>query len=284
MQIQLSPITDTDLRRVADFLHRDMEPTVAGERWEAAIRIPWRVDAPNHGFMLLEGEEVVGVYLAYYSVQEVDGRRESFCNLGTWCVALQHRMHSLRLLRALLAQDGFHFTDFSPSEDVVALDAKLGFERLDGAAALVPSLPLPRLVGRVKISSDPARIEALLEGRDLTIYRDHAAAAGARHVAIEAGDRYCYVVLRKSRWKRLPVATLLYASDPGLLREQAGPLARHLFAHHRVIAYVGEDGVVGSPPRLSLRLRRHQPRMFRGQRLRQADIGYLYSELVCLSW
>ena len=57
----------------------------------------------------------------------IDGRVERFCNLGAWCVLPEHRFHALRLLKALLAQDGYHFTDLSPSGNVVGLNERLGF-------------------------------------------------------------------------------------------------------------------------------------------------------------
>ena len=40
-------------------------------------------------------------------------------------------------------QDGYHFTDLSPSGNVVALNRRLGFTQLDTATALVPNLPWP---------------------------------------------------------------------------------------------------------------------------------------------
>lgn len=280
----MQPIANSDLRCVAEFLHLNHAGEISADRWLEGLEAPWAPEGPNRGFMLVTEEGVVGVHLAYYSVQEIRGRRERFCNLGTWCVLVEHRTHSLRLLRALLAQDEFTFTDLTPSPDVAALDRRLGFQPLDTAAALVPCLPLPHLRRRAGITSDRARIERKLAGRDLSIYRDHTGAAGAVHIVIEVDGGYCYVVARRGRWRKLPVATVLYASDRGLLREQAGLFARHLLVRHRVVAYLAEQRVTGAAPTLSARLHRHQPRFFRSERLRGDDIGYLYSELACLSW
>ena len=79
--------------------------------------------------MLLDADgAIVGAHLAFYSEREIDGRAERFCNLGAFCVREEHRFHSLRLLKALLAQDGYHFTDLSPSGNVVELNRRLKFE------------------------------------------------------------------------------------------------------------------------------------------------------------
>jgi hypothetical protein len=278
--VELRPITDADVRRAAEFLHANLNSRVAAADWAASVDVPWEVDRPNAGFMLLDGDRVVGAHLALYSERDVAGARERFCNLGAWCVLPEYRFHSLRLLKALLAQDGYHFTDLSPSPAVAALNARLGFRFLDTRTALVPNVPGP---GR--ISSDPALIERTLSGRELELYRDHKAAPVARHLLLLRGGEWCYVVFRKDRRKRLPLfASILYVSNPELFRALARPLARHLLLRHGALAMLVEDHVVEHHPRLSFQLRRPRPRMFRSNHLAPEQIDYLYSELVCMRW
>ena len=248
--------------------------------------MPWRVDAPNAGFMLLDADgAIVGAHLAFYSEREIDGRRERFCNLGAFCVREEHRFHSLRLLKALLAQDGYTFTDLSPSGNVVELNRRLKFRPLDTAAALVPNLPWPSRPRRDVITSDPAVIERTLTGEQLALYHDHKDAAAGRHIVLIRGGEWCYVIVRKDRRKGVPVfASVLHASDPELLRRMARPFARHLLLRHGALATLAEERVVGRPPRLSVALRSPRQKMFRSRDLEPAQIDYLYSELVCVSW
>jgi hypothetical protein len=246
--------------------------------------VPWEAERPNAGFMLLAGEEIVGANLAFYSERTIDGRRERFCNLGAWCVLEGHRLHALKPLKALLAQEGYHFTDLSPSGSVVAVNERLGFRFVETDTLVVPNLPWPTR-RRCTISSDPATIEATLEGSDLQLYRDHAAAPAARHLVLIRGDRSCYVVFRKDRRKGLPLfASLLYVSDPALLHELRGPLVRHLLLRHGALATLAEERALPRVPRLSLRLGRHRPKMLRSSSIEPDRIDYLYSELVCVPW
>jgi hypothetical protein len=232
--------------------------------------------------MLLDGAAVVGAHLAFYSERTVDGRPERFCNLGAWCVLPDHRFHALRLLKALLAQDGYHFTDLSPSGSVVGLNERLGFRFLDTTTTVVPNLPWP---GRGRISCDPALIERTLTGAELQLYRDHARAAAARHVLLMRGGEWCYVIFRKDRRKGLPLfASILHVSNPELFRAMARPLARHLLLRHGAAATLIERAVVEHRPRLSLTVESPRRKMFRSPSLEPAQIDYLYSELVCLSW
>ena len=230
MAVRVTPITGADVNAVAGFLHAELNQRVPAAAWARAVDVPWRLksggDPPNHGFMLVtETGEVVGAYLAFYSERIIDGQVERFCNLGAWCVREEHRFHSLRLLKALLAQDGYHFTDLSPSGNVVPINSRLKFEFLDTSTALVPNLPWPGLPGRV--TSNPAVIERTLRGRDLEIYDDHRNCAAARHMVLRAGGEYCYVVFRKDRRKGLPLfASVLYVSDTVVFRKAARAFAR----------------------------------------------------------
>jgi hypothetical protein len=283
--VRVAPITGGDARRVAEFLHAHLNARVSVEHWADAVAVPWSVDAPNSGFMLLDEDEVVGVQLAFYSERVIDGNGERFCNLGAWCVLPAYRFQGLRLLKAVLGQQGYHFTDLSPSGNVVGINERLDFRFLDTTTALVPNLPWPTWPRRDVISSDPAVIERTLTGHDLELYRDHAAAAAARHLVLIRGDESCYVVFRKDRRKGLPLfASVLYVSNPPLFRAMAKPLARHLLIHHGALATLAEERIVGYRPRLSLLLRSPRRKMFRSPSLAPAQVDDLYSELVCVAW
>ncbi len=280
----LAPIAADDLAAVGAFLHTHLDRALSPSQWAAAVRVPWAADAPDHGYRLSVGDRVVGVLLAFYSTRSVDGRTARVCNLGAWCVEEPYRAQGLLLLRALLARRDLTFTDLSPSGAVVGLDERLGFRRVDTPTTLVPALPWRRR--GVRVSSDPAHLERTLRGRDRTIYADHRDAAAARHVVVTRGDRTCYLVLRRDARKGVRCfGTVLYASDPDLLRATLRPVAAHLLAHHGVAALLVEDRFVGGRrPRGGLVVRRLQrPRMVRGT----ADLAgtdYLYSELTCVAW
>ncbi|HEX6869739.1 MAG TPA: hypothetical protein VF163_01465 [Micromonosporaceae bacterium] len=281
----LAPITDADVGAVAQFLHTDLNPRVSAAAWARAMTVPWHVAAPNHGFFLAEGGDVVGAYLAFYSERSIDGRTVPFCNLAAWCVRPAYRFHSIKLLKALLAQPGYHFTDLSPSGNVLGLNTRLGFQFLDTTTALVPNLPWPSWPGTPRMSTEPAEFERVLTGRSRQVYADHAGTAAANHVLLRRGEQWCYVVFRKDRRKNLPLfASLLYVSDADLLRRWWRPFARHLLLRHGVAATLAELRIVTHRPRPSLLLRSPRRKMFKSPDLRPDQIDYLYSELACVAW
>lgn len=285
MTVELTPIMDEDVALVAEFLHANLNARVPAAAWSRAMAVPWKVEGPNHGFMLRDGQRVVGAYLAFYSERAVADQVEQFCNLGAWCVLPDFRFHSIRLLKALLAQDGYHFTDLSPSGSVVPLNAKLKFRSLDTSTALVPNLPWPTVPRRTRISAEPEVIGSTLAGPELELYRDHARAAAARHLVLIRGRESCYVMFRKVRRKDLPVfAAILHVGNPELFRRAIGPLTRHLLVHHRALATLAELRIVGSRPRRSVMLPATRPKMYRSLSLEPTQIDDLYSELACVPW
>jgi hypothetical protein len=286
MTLELAPITTANATAVADFLHANFYTRVPASTWLRTMTVPWKVDAPNLGFLIRNGDAIVGVHLAFYSERLVDGRPEGFCNLGAWCVLPEFRFQGFLLLRALLAQDGYHFTDLSPSGNVVPLNKRLKFQMLDTSTAVIPNLPWPNLsLRRLRISADPEEIERVLTGPELDLYHDHEQAAAVHHLVLRCSDQNCYVMFRKVTRKRLPVfASILHVSDTELFHQAVVPLARYLLFRYRVVATFAELRIVGRRPRPSLMLSAPRPKMYRSSTLDPGQIDDLYSELVCVPW
>ena len=279
------PITDEDLQAVAGFLHDRLNPRVTRASWGALLTPPWAVTAPNHGYQLCAGGRIVGAYVAVYSEREVDGEQRRFCNLAAFCVLEDHRADGLRLIRAILAQRGYEFTDFSPSGNVVALNRRLGFTALDTATRLAPNLPrLPRR--GLTVSEDPLRVASVLTGPDARVYRDHRNAPAARHIVVTAAGEYAYLVVRKDRRKRLPVfVSPLYVGGSRELLSSAWPqVGSHLLLRHGALATLGERRVLGFVPALGIDLGTPRAKMLRSLTVPVTSVDYLYSELALLEW
>jgi hypothetical protein len=255
MTVELTPITDADVAAVADFLRANLNDRVP---WALSCSaVPWKVEAPNHGFMLRDGQRVVGTLLALYSERLVAGRVERFCNLGSWCVLPGYRSRSISLLNALLAQEGYHFTILSPDEGPQEILAWLRFRFLDTSAALIPNLPWPTLPGRTGISADPDVIERTLAGTELELYHDHAQALAAHHLVLIRGQDSCYVMYREFRHKGAPVfAIILHVSNPDLFHHALVevPADPSSAASPSAGGDPGELRIIARQPRLSFKL------------------------------
>lgn len=284
MGVRLAPITSVEMPEVARFLHAHLNRRIPPSRWSAAVAVPWDVEQPNHGFLLRDGDDVVGAYLAYYSRRSINGRDEEFCNLGAWCVAEGQRQHGARLLMRLLGQDGYHFTDFSPSGNVIPLNRRLKFVDLDTTTTLLTNWPAPHR-GAAKVTSCAETLAATLTGEDLRLYEDHRRAAGAHHLLVSSAREHCYVIFRRESRKNVRAfGSILHVSNPELFRAASRQVASHLLTRHGVPATLVEHRVAGGPLRHGTRMRRSRPKMYRSKTLPPHEIDYLYSELTCLAW
>lgn len=285
MGVRLAPITSSDVPAVARFLTTHLNKRVSPDRWRAALSVPWHVEQPNHGFFLRDDDAVVGAYLAYYSQQRVNGRPEKFCNLGAWCVLDGYRHQGTRLFTHLLAQEGYHFTDFSPSGNVVELNRRLKFVDLDTTTDLIANAPLPTRRGATRVTSDPDVLVELLFSDELELYRDHRQAAAAKHLVVSTPREHCYVMFRRDTRKRVRAfGSILHVSNAELFRAAAGQVGGHLMTRHGIPATLVERRVAGGPVRRSMALGRSRPKMFRSKSLAPDQVTYLYSELTCLAW
>jgi len=279
------PILRGDMPAVGAFLHAHLNPRISAEAWAAAPVVPWQVSAPNHGFLLADGDKIVGAYLAFYSTRSIDGAEEQFCNLGAWCVRDEYRQHSIRLLMAIFGQKGYTLTDLSPSGAVIPLNERLGFQHLDTQMALVPAIPVPIRPRGIRVSADRAKIERALAGTELQLYSDHAHAAASCHLLLTRGHETCYVIYRRERRKRLPIfASILYVSNPDLFRSASLDVARYLLFRHGILAVLAELRTVIFRPRCSVMLSSSKKKMFKSDRLEASQIDDLYSELTCVAW
>jgi hypothetical protein len=285
IDLRLAPIEVADVPRVGRFLHAELNARVSADAWAQAMLAGRNDESPNLGFMLIDRARIVGACLAFYSDRTIAGRTERFCNLGAWCVTMEHRAQGLRLVRAVLSQPDFHFTDFSPSGNVVALNERLGFRHLDTTTALIPNINVQRSRAPVRIISDHEKIAAALSGNEKRLFRDHQHAAAARHLVIQVGPDSCYVIVRKDRRKGLPVfASIIFVSDPDVLRRSGGALFRHLLVRQGAVATLAELGVSRWRPPFSRLLSEPRPKMFKSPTLDPESIDYLYSELTWVAW
>jgi hypothetical protein len=282
--VEVKPISDADMWTVAQFLEREMSSGVSAAAWHRAMTPSWHVAQPNHGYLLRTNGNVVGAYLALYSERVMDGHLQRICNLGAWCVAKEHRASGLLLLRSLLRQRGYTFTDLSPSGNAVPLNTRLGFTLLDTTTALVPNLPWPVRSRGMRVVDSRSEIDVLLSESDLRIYRDHAAAAAAHHLVLCDGERTCYVIFRRERRKRLPLfASVLHVGNPDAFRVCAPLFYRHLLLRHGIPATLVEVRVVGHRPPIGVLLS-GRPKMYLSESLGPDHVDYLYSELTCVAW
>ena len=215
--ITVRPITPADVARGRRVPARATSTSASpADAWARALDVPWEVEQPNAGFMLLDGD---------------DGRRRPPRVL----LRAHHRRPDRALLqpRRLVRAARPPLPRAAPAEGAARpgrlplhrpLAQRQRRRRSTSSSASssstrrprsCPNLPWPSRPGRDTISSDPALLERTLTGAELRALPRPRGRRGGPPPAAQRGDEHwCYVVFRKDRRKGLP----LFASI--LLRER----------------------------------------------------------------
>lgn len=278
-QPTIEPITAESLPEFAAFLHANLKASRSPEAWIEGLSKSWGMSAPNHGFMLRDEGKIVGGIGAYYAERSINGQSQRVCNITSWCVLDAYRKQSMRLAIALIGQKDYHFTDFSPTKVVGGVLQFLKFRPLDERQAVIINLPWPALGSELLIQ--PTDMENVLLGDALRIYRDHKAFPWLRHVLVGTREKWCHVIYKRTRFKWLPSAHVLYLSNPAVFEQHYFRLARHFLACGLASTHVDYRFLSRRPWPSAVRSG-FNAKVYLSPTLSDKDIDYLYSETMAL--
>lgn len=278
----VKPILAEDIDAVGHFLNEHLNPRISAQAWGASLRQPWLSEPPNHGMQLVTPEgERVGVLLALYSEQLVDGRVERFCNPHSWCVLDKYRHASIGLVLAIVRQRGWQFTMFTPNPKVAQVFQGLKFTVLDPSLLYFPNLPgIARSAGSF-VEARPERIGSCLGGAARQEYETHKHLPWLRFVAFGTEQDAVLAIYKPGRWKKMPCAMLSHVSDASLAVHHGSLLRRHLLAQGFLVSRIEARFLTAAPP-LALRTQRGQPKLALVKGLSGAQVRDVYSELMAL--
>lgn len=285
------PATPDMFETVYPLLLEFASRTMTRDDWRRMLfDLPWPVDEPHRGYVLLDGEEAVGFLGTIFSTRVVGGVTRRFCNLSSWIVKEGYRAESLQLVLPVLALKHHTIVNLSASPGAHEIFRGLGFRTLDDHQLLVPPLARPGELLRapaIRVVTRPEAIRDALEGPARAIV-DHMSGTLAAQALIRDGRRACHVIATRSPWKgKRCLAHLQYASDWAFVLEH--PTACW-WAFFRTLGAMGLriDGRrdQGRGPRLAVSRRLALPTQYR-----PADPGVtpdlvdgLYTEAVGQRW
>ena len=116
------------------------EPRPSREEFQQLFIPHWGSDESYVGFILEENGEAVGYLGTLFSLRDINGRKEKFCNLCTWIVKEEYRSEGLPLLFQVLRMKDVTVTNFTGNR-VAAILGKFDFKVLDKTLKIL--LPIP---------------------------------------------------------------------------------------------------------------------------------------------
>jgi hypothetical protein len=275
----IEAITKDNLQEFADFLVQNMSYRRSSEAWIEGLSANWAAERPNFGYMLRDEGRVVGGIGAIYADRLIRGQTERFCNITSWCVLDDYRKFSMQLAMRLVAQEGIHLTDFSPTKVVAGALQFLKFQPLDEAVIVLPNLPVPGFGWRVEM--DPVSIGQEFSGDLARKWLDHSAFPWLNQLLLGRPGQWCHVIYKRRSFKGLPCASILHLSAGGIFLQGLAALKLHFLLHGMVSTHV-ERRMLPAVPRIAKIRTGFNTKQFKSDTLSGNDIDYLYSESVAL--
>lgn len=258
-----------------------LDTTERAERFRRLFTKYWETEDDCCGFMLLDGESVVGFLGTLCQTRFVRGDPHRFCNLTSWYVQESHRSQSLRLARQTLRPKDVTFTALTATDQAVRIWKHFGFTILESSERIIyPSFWSKRTKPRTNVISKG--IQSHLGDQDLQVYLDHQYFP-CEHVLIERDGETCYLIARRVLRKPFSFARVYHLSNPEMFRTCLDAIRNQLCRQLKIASFrVEERFLQGKPLPLTRHRKLSQPRLFRSPSLNPTDVDALYSELLVL--
>jgi hypothetical protein len=265
-------------------------PQVSRDEWKQLFVDRWGFQDGKFGYVLEEGDEVVGFISTLMSERVVRGERLRYCNISNWIVKKEYRDDSLALLSKILALKGMVITNLTPTPALLLMFQKLKYTLFDRAERIVFACPTPELLLPCTILTDPDAITAVATDDVRRIVRDHSLPYN-RHVLVRSAEGDCYVMYNRS-YKvvrgstRLPFARVHHVSNAPVFARHAARLVATVMARSRVAAMIVEERMLRGETIWHSFQRPGGKReaSFRSDKVTADDVDNLYAEHVLLNY
>ncbi len=271
-----------DFARVYPLFQGFGDAPISKENWKKIFVSPWKITEDFCGYLLLKDADVKGYLGLIFSRRILNGKVEKFCNMTSWVVNEDSRGQSILMLLELLKLKDYTLTNFTASPTVATILGKLDFTEFSVDQRLL--LPMPRFAGRRHgCDFDLQVIRSKLSENDLTIFDDHQE-INCEHILLRSDKGDCYLVLKKTKRKKLTFAKVHYLSNPDVFHTCMERLTARICLHLRVFGVmVDERYIEGRELRASVRYPQQRKAYFKSNSIIDENrIDTLYSELVVL--
>jgi len=280
-----------DFERVYPLLLGFKDPHLKKEHWRQLFVDHSGLQNDHFGWVLVEGDDVVGFVGTIFSERTIRGGTVRLCNINSWIVKQEYRTHSLALFAKVIADSSVTLTNLSPSPHALKVTEKLGFTVIDKSERIILPVITPRsFMDRCEVLTEPRAVEGALKGECLQFFRDHQLPFNY-HVLLrtQAGD--CYVMMNRSHKTirgslQLPFARVHHIGAPDIFLRHLEKLVVRVAASLKVVAMIVDGRMLqGTVPWHSFKRPGEERKIaFRSKRLAAEDIDGLYTEAVLLNY
>ena len=285
---RIRPAELADVVSICRFLYEGFKSgPVPAKTWPLIFEYPWLEEKPNLGFVLLDGDTIVGFVGTIYSRRWINGKARLICNLTSWVMRSDYRGWGAPLLATAVSDDDVSYTALTAWGLTPPILKRMGFE--SARKILLPPLLHLHTLGRraPTITFDPERIVGFLNSEQRRIFDDHQRYDCLHAILSEAGE-YCFLIakrrVRPSRKipivHQFPYSELLYCSAPDILARHLERMKLVIIRRQRTAALVADERMFPKPGPRCIPFK--DCNFYRSSLFDVREFDQLYSELVLL--
>lgn len=222
MAVTVRKALESDLHQVYELLRNSTlnSAWIPFESRKRMFQPVWGGDEGYFGYVMEDGDDVVGFLGTLFSEREVRGKRQKFCEIHSWYVKNEYRHESMNLFLPVASLRKVTMLNYTPTESVYDIGKKFGWEDLE--SKVCQFLPVPTAKSArfdLRVESRKHVIVQYLDEADKKIFLDHEDIECKHLLITRKGDtKYSYVILKRLRLGRFcPFGRIVYASDKEML-------------------------------------------------------------------
>jgi acetoacetyl-CoA synthetase len=282
--IGVRPTTPADTAEICDLLEHGFG--IAADDWRPLCTTNWLADNPTRGFVVTDGDKIVGHVGTIYSQREINGKTGIVCNFSSYCLAPAYRGRGLgaTLVAAAVRDERITYTSLTPAPVTQRVLEAMGFAILERHVLLFPpGLNAETLRhSRVDIDVNDRTVRASLGQAERRIYDDHTPYDCLHMTARDAGGTAYLVVKRRRRRvgsTRIPYSQILYCSAPDVLVRNLERIKLAIMWQQKTFGIAMNERLFPKAPRA---IRRKEIAQYRSAVFTPNELDLLYSEFVLL--
>lgn len=280
--IKIQKANKTDFPKVYELLKEFKNRNITREDFELLFSHPWKSEENDFpGFVMTDNDKTVGFLGTIFSKRMINDKPESFCNLSSWIVKKEYRMHASMLLMKAFRLKGHTITNFSlRNEKLVSIFTKCGFQPIENSITIL--LPMPSSLKSIQITNNQDEIKPILDKKDLALFEDHKNLP-CFHVLMQKNNSYCYIILSKARKKIFKFNRIHYISNPQLFVEHSTAINTYIRKLTRAPLTSIDSRFLGNEKTpYSFKYNLKTLKVFKSKNLTPNQIDSLYSEFILL--
>ena len=251
-QMRCREIEKSDLDDVVALLHRGFPERSPARLARALDRLATHRTPPGFpkfGYVLDNGECLVGALLVIFSAIAAEGGSHVRGNVACWYVDPSYRSYASLLTARVLSRRDVTFLNVTPAPHTWPILEAQGFERrCSGLFAAVPALSGIDQEVRIRAFSGTAHENVGLSAYERDLMREHSRYGCITVVCESGGHQLPFVFGRRGwiRWKSIPVPTsiLAYSRSVDEFARFAGSLGRYLVRRGIVLVFVDANAAI----------------------------------------